>query len=827
MLEVQGGNFGRRFPTMIADRSRMFLENLFSLIYHQSLMTIQKSVESRTGLNWSRSLGWVLAGVFAFGTMVNVRIAVCQDLSASPDPQRFPKAVPLTLQSDLASQMVDGIDRFLLRKTSESESKRLRHWSRDFESDAAYTQSIAVNKTRLAEQLGMVDERIFPVPILRQRISESDPKGQRFRVYSVQWPVLEDPDPMRSITSVYGQGLLLEPVDAASIVANMIAIPDCDQTPAQICGLVDGVDPESQFARHLAERNCRVIVPMLISRELKQRNGRSTLTNREFINRSAYELGRHVIGYEVQKVQSAIDAISSKQTNLPLGVIGSGGGGRIALAVAALDDRVDAVCLSGCIGPSESMWKQPIDCNIFGWLDEFGNAEMLTMVAPRKVLVNHCQMKLNTFDGTGGGAPGEIATIPIDKGRGEVERGRQLVSPLIDQKRWSIQETTLRKFPCDLKTAVQFVELLTGRDLEPVSSSTAPTITALDEVAMQTRALEQLDRHNQLLLRESPFVRREFMKGIDTSSMEKFSQSSERYREIFRDDVVGSFDDSLLPANARVRKTWERPGWTGYEVVLDVFPDVIAYGVLLVPNDLKPDEKRPVVVCQHGLEGRPTDTFLGDHRAYHDYAAELAKRGFITFAPQNPYLFKDRFRTLQRKANPLGKTLFSVIVPQHQQIVNWLKSLPNVDGDRIAFYGLSYGGKSAMRIPAIVTDYCLSICSADFNEWVRKNASTRHNFSYVWTGEYEMFDWNLGGTFNYAEMATLICPRPFMVERGHFDGVGADEWVAYEYAKVRNLYAARLKIGDQTEIEWFNGPHMINGKGTFDFLHKHLDWPKK
>ncbi|MCX5676633.1 MAG: hypothetical protein NTX87_16685 [Planctomycetota bacterium] len=33
--------------------------------------------------------------------------------------------------------------------------------------------------------------------------------------------------------------------------------------------------------------------------------------------------------------------------------------------------------------------------------------------------------------------------------------------------------------------------------------------------------------------------------------------------------------------------------------------------------------------------------------------ARLAERGFITFAPQNLYLFGDRFRTLQRKANPI------------------------------------------------------------------------------------------------------------------------------------------------------------------------------
>ena len=241
---------------------------------------------------------------------------------------------------------------------------------------------------------------------------------------------------------------------------------------------------------------------------------------------------------------------------------------------------------------------------------------------------------------------------------------------------------------------------------------------------------------------------------------------------------------------------------------------------------LKPGEKRPVVVCQHGLEGRPRDTIEGDHWAYHDFAVKLAERGFITFAPQNLYIFEDRFRTLQRKAYPLKKTLFSIIVPQHQQIVNWLKTNSWCDVGRVAFYGLSYGGKTAMRVPPLVKDYCLSICSADFNDWVWKNASTRSPYSYVWTGEYEIFEWNLGSTFNYAEMASLIAPRPFMVERGHFDGVAPDERVALEFAKVRHLYAAQLNLPDRCEIEWFKGPHTIHGEGTFDFLHRHLNWPK-
>src|SRR5262249_31107170 len=152
-------------------------------------------------------------------------------------------------------------------------------------------------------------------------------------------------------------------------------------------------------------------------------------------------------------------------------------------------------------------------------------------------------------------------------------------------------------------------------------------------------------------------------------------------------NVIGKFDDPLLAPNPRSRKVYDEPKYTGYEVVLDVWEDVIAYGILLLPKDIKAGEKRPVVVCQHGLEGRPQDVAdpKKDNPAYHRYACRLAERGFITFAPQNLYIFGDKFRVLQRLANPLGKTLFSIIVPQHQQITDWLASLPMVDPDRIAF----------------------------------------------------------------------------------------------------------------------------------------------
>ena len=144
-----------------------------------------------------------------------------------------------------------------------------------------------------------------------------------------------------------------------------------------------------------------------------------------------------------------------------------------------------------------------------------------------------------------------------------------------------------------------------------------------------------------------------------------------------------------------------------------------------------------------------------------------------------------------------------------------------MDKKHIGFYGLSYGGKSAMRIPALLDDYSVVVCSGDFNEWVWKTTSLDFFSSYMFVGEYEVFEFDLANTFNYAEMAGLIAPRLFMVERGHWDPVAPDEWVAYEYAKVKRLYV-KLGIGDHTDIEFFDGGHKINGVGTLDFLNKHL-----
>jgi dienelactone hydrolase len=735
---------------------------------------------------------------------------------------------PLTMEGDIAAAMVAGIDKFLLREIDFSINRREEFWNRDFSSPEAYNKSIEPNRQRLKKILGVVDERVpFDAPEMVGTTKQSAlvARSENYEIFAVRWP---------AVRQVHGEGLLLVP--KGEKVADIIAIPDADQTPEQICGLADGVPAESQFARRLAENGCRVLVPTLISREMAKRAppsqpGRANLTNREYVYRPAFELGRHIIGYELQKVLAAVDWFAKEDSDekIKIGVVGYAEGGMLALYAGAVDSRIDATCVSGYFGPREGIWKHPIDRNVFGLLERFGDAELAAMVAPRQLFIEINNRPHLVLPSEGGG-PADVTDDFRRVRDGTNQEGQRLAAlrkpggngaGMLGFIAQNAEQTGVRMG--------SWRYVLGKKAGGPQKTGSVEKLLETNVAARQRRQVDEILRDTQYLLSESPYVRQAFLKKLhDTKTVEEYEKVADEYREFFAKEVIGRFDYPLEKPNPKSRQSYETEKWVGCEVMLDVFPDVFAYGLLCLPKDLKPDEKRPVVVCQHGLEGRPQDV-IGEQRqeVYSAFAGKLAERGFITFAPQNIYIGKDNFRTLQRKANPLGKTLFSIMVPQHQQICNWLKSLPFVDDQRIAFYGLSYGGKSAMRIPPLVKDYCLSICSADFNDWVDKCASTRAPYSYVWTGEYEIFEWNLGSTFNYAEMAALIAPRPLMVERGHFDGVGTDERVASEYAKVQRIYNVQLKMPDRCQIEYFVGPHKINGVGTFDFLHEHLHWPKK
>ena len=735
----------------------------------------------------------------------------------------LPNTKSLDEKGDLARLMVDGIHTYLDRELAAAPKKRDELWKADFASKDALVKSLPAKRDRLKAILGVVDARVKPNleyvsgPGKPSLLAEID----GCKIHAVRWAVLDGVD---------AEGLLIEPKEKPK--ANVVAIPHADQLPEQLAGL----DAGDSFGLRLARNGCRVLIPTLINRKYEfsgnaRLNRWTNYTHREFIHRMAYEMGRTLTGYEVQKVLAAIDWFASEDSKLKVGVIGYGDGGGIALYAAALDERIAAVRVDGYFLPREVLPYQPIDRNVWGLLNEFGDAETAMMISPR-AFQTAMRSGYPTWDGPtpakagrSGSAPGKLSRS-IDQHYSEAKRYYEaffkLYPPVGGIGNGTGQSGPIPE-PIKIVPFLEQLEFGFKKNYKE-SNEAIPNVNILYIDDRQHRQFDQLTAYTQNLWRQSEPVRKDYWKKADASSPEKWEASCEPYRQHFHEEAIGKLPEPTLPLNPRSRAIYDEPKWTGHEVALDVYPDVFAYGILLLPKGMKPGEKRPVVVCQHGLEGRPTDVCNPKEKTkyYNSFGAALADKGYIVFAPQNPYIFDTHFRQILRKANPLKLSLFSFIIRQHQRIIDWLETQPNVDAKKIAFYGLSYGGKTAMRVPAVEKRYCLSICAGDFNEWIGKIVSTELPMSYMFTKEYDMLEFNLGHTYNYAEMANLIAPRPFMVERGHDDGVGIDEMIAYEYAKVRYLYANKLKLPDRTAIEFSVGGHEIFLKGTLAFLERHL-----
>ncbi|NLC82502.1 MAG: hypothetical protein GX748_15090 [Lentisphaerae bacterium] len=728
---------------------------------------------------------------------------------------------PLTGTNDLSDAYLSGLDRFTLRETERVAAERSGHWrQRMAEGGPSAAAWLATNRAELARMLGVRDARVpFDAPETLSTLTHAAVVGRTdtHTLVRIRWPVIGD---------FSAEGLLLEPTQP-SIAVNIVHLPHAGITPEQVLGLTNGAAAASRLGFRFPPPDCRLVVPAVISRtkskyvselpnpfygkQAAAMPGGKVMTAREFVYRPAYVMGRHVIGYEVQEVSALVDWFRAQTPSASVRVEGWGDGGMLALYAGALDTRIDQTVVAGYFGAREALWREPIDRNVFGLLRRFGDAEVAALIAPRRltVLTTPGPVEAVTRERGEGGAPGELVSPAEDDAEREVARARGLVPS--DGDGWLVRVT-------EQEVARDPAASLAGGTWK------GATVDAAACAAREARLVKGMNAFSQHLLAVSPAVRQAFLAGLDVSSPAAFERSADAYRTYYLELVMGRIHGARAALNPRTRVVEQTAAYVCYEVVLDVLPDFMLYGYLLVPNGIQPGERRPLIVAQHGRGGTPRTLMAlknGGRQTYYEIAPRLAERGYLVFSPQNPYVFEDRYRQLVRKANPLQWTLYSYIHLQYEQMFDWLDTLPFVDGARIAFIGQSYGGKTAVRVPPVMTRFCLAVSTGDFNEGIVKMASTRYPFSFALWDEYEMFEFDIGSTFNYSDLACLMIPRPFMAQRGHADGVAWDEFVGYEYARVRRLYT-RLGLSDRTVIHWFDGGHEIAVDAACDFFDRFL-----
>ena len=155
-------------------------------------------------------------------------------------------------------------------------------------------------------------------------------------------------------------------------------------------------------------------------------------SHREWICRMAFEAGRHIIGYEVQKVLSAVDwfTYENRAVAVPIALIGYGEGGLLALYSAAIDVRIQSAVVCGYFDSRQELWKEPIYRDLWGLLREFGDAEVASLIAPRALVVEACRgpeisgPPAETAERKGAAPNGRLTTPALTSMRAEAGRAR-------------------------------------------------------------------------------------------------------------------------------------------------------------------------------------------------------------------------------------------------------------------------------------------------------------------------------------------------------------------------------------------------------------------
>ena len=242
---------------------------------------------------------------------------------------------PLTTDSDMSEMMVEGIHRFLVERTDQIQSDRKTHLSFDFKSSNSFDQSVKGLRTHLKNRCGAVDFRMVPELMV---IADSNQQPlvlatKAVKTTAVSWEVLD---------GFYASGILIRP--NSKIRARLVLLPDADTTPEEASGMLYETIGYQQAISALLKAGVEILVIQLVDRSDNFSGNRQLgrFTNqphREWIYRQAYEVGRHIIGYELQTIFSAIDLFKknvSNERSLPIAVAGHGEGGLLALYLSLI-----------------------------------------------------------------------------------------------------------------------------------------------------------------------------------------------------------------------------------------------------------------------------------------------------------------------------------------------------------------------------------------------------------------------------------------------------------------------------------------------------------
>lgn len=263
---------------------------------------------------------------------------------------------------------------------------------------------------------------------------------------------------------------------------------------------------------------------------------------------------------------------------------------------------------------------------------------------------------------------------------------------------------------------------------------------------------------------------------------------------------------------------------TIYRVWIEVIEGVSAYGLYMVPKNLK--GKAPLLIAQHGGGGNPEAICDLDTRInYHSFGPEAVKRGYIVWAPAlamncgyclDPEIPGADREILDRKLQFAGTSMIGV---ELQKIIESTKALirerSEIDAGNVGMTGLSWGGFYTMYVAALWPFIKVAVPSANMRDYEVELRNAVADSSDMPP------DRHLFSGFGNFQAIGLICPRPCMIQLGEADILFNLEEATKESDRASQYYE-KLGISDRYEFNVHPAGHEFDIPALFRFFDKYL-----
>jgi len=306
----------------------------------------------------------------------------------------------------------------------------------------------------------------------------------------------------------------------------------------------------------------------------------------------------------------------------------------------------------------------------------------------------------------------------------------------------------------------------------------------------------------------------------DYGSVEAFLKSVEPNRRRWRDVIK---PPELKKTGELARRAHPPLEDLGAEWLTLPLGGLTAEGLLVVPAGANPEKPVPLVVAQHGIGSCPERTFglLDKGDAYHRYSEEMVKAGFAVLAPMNLRTAERRNR-IERLCRLADTSLPGIELVRVQRLLDEVLPDPRIDEERVGMWGLSLGGLATMFWMPLEPRIKAGVVAAWFNHRRNKMVIPDERYScFLETREEHAFFDGWLTEFTDSDAASLICPRPLLIQTGKKDGIAHWPQVIEEFEVSRTHYE-KLGIAEWIEMDLHEGGHECRLESGLRFLTRWL-----